>query len=172
MAADSSWLSAWRGRYSFRACWLTRRLESFQYIKTAELASKEGRVGPSTLISRRSSNVLVDRLECCLVLITFSLEKSCFTRQVDMGRLNTSSERVKTLDHLPEKRAPDLVVILCANRPVAHKPNYFNDMQIERDVTSVVHSGSHFVQFCMAFIEERYLFETSQAARTWRMCKI
>ena len=61
--------------------------------------------------------------------------------------------------------------VTLVNRPVAHKLKYFNDMQIERDVTSVVLLGSHFVRFCMAFIEETYLFENSRVARTWRMCK-
>ena len=54
--------------------------------------------------------------------------------------------------------------------PPSENPGY--GLVIERDVTSVVLFAAILYPFCMEFIEEIHVFETSRVARTWRMCKI
>ena len=92
------------GLYCSLSFWLTLRpLElSFHQRSNAASALNNSKGGPSTLISKRSFNVVVLRLVLRSVFMIFSLENSCSTLLVVNGRLKTRWHKQTTFCQLLE----------------------------------------------------------------------
>ena len=93
-----------RDLYVLRGFWLTLLVvwHSLHHSSTAGPESNVVTGGPSTKISSKSCNVLVERLVLRFVFIIPRDEKICSTRLLLKGRLKISSLRMSKLGHLSE----------------------------------------------------------------------